>query len=146
MIMKNGIELIAEERERQIVKEGWTSVHDDSNYSNYSAGDYPNANESPLYKAACCYQLLSRRDENNKPVGWPWDLKWWKPTPDNRIRELVKAGALFKAEYDRIQRYLDKHNLNSHVLLIKYQKDILVKIDECAAEIDRLNAENQTTI
>jgi hypothetical protein len=37
-------------------------------------------------------------------VAWPWDKGWWKPTPDNRIRELEKAGALIAAEIDRLQR------------------------------------------
>lgn len=35
---------------------------------------------------------------------WPWDKSWWKPTPDDRIRELIKAGALIAAEIDRLQR------------------------------------------
>jgi len=26
----------------------------------------------------------------------------WKPTPDDRVRELVKAGALIAAEIDRL--------------------------------------------
>ena len=30
--------------------------------------------------------------------------EWWKPTPKNRVRELVKAGALIAAEIDRLQR------------------------------------------
>jgi hypothetical protein len=34
---------------------------------------------------------------------WPWLRKWWKPTPDNRIKELTKAGALIAAEIDRLQ-------------------------------------------
>ena len=38
------------------------------------------------------------------PPTWPWDESWFKPTPDDRIRELVKAGALILAEIDRLQR------------------------------------------
>ena len=34
---------------------------------------------------------------------WPWDLEWFKPSPYDRIRELVKAGALIAAEIDRLQ-------------------------------------------
>ena len=33
---------------------------------------------------------------------WPWNVVWWKPTPDDRIRELAKAGALIAAEIDRL--------------------------------------------
>lgn len=35
---------------------------------------------------------------------WPFSQEWWKPTPDDRIRELAKAGALIAAEIDRLQR------------------------------------------
>ena len=31
-----------------------------------------------------------------------WDWTWWKPSPNDRIRELSKAGALIAAEIDRI--------------------------------------------
>lgn len=32
----------------------------------------------------------------------PWDNEWWKPSPDDRKRELVKAGALIAAAIDRL--------------------------------------------
>jgi hypothetical protein len=32
----------------------------------------------------------------------PWGESWWKPTPEDRVRELVKAGALIAAEIDRL--------------------------------------------
>jgi hypothetical protein len=35
---------------------------------------------------------------------WPWDDEWYKPTPKDPIRQLVKAGALIAAEIDRFQR------------------------------------------
>ena len=35
---------------------------------------------------------------------WPWDMKWWKPSDEDPIRNLVKAGALIAAEIDRLQR------------------------------------------
>lgn len=35
---------------------------------------------------------------------WPWEARFWKPCPDDRARELVKAGALIAAEIDRLQR------------------------------------------
>lgn len=100
--MKTGIELIAEERKRQIEVEGWTPEHDAEHTDNSIA------------KAAACYAMPC--DERQKyqsstlseparfyPRWWPksWDVKWWKPTPENRIKELVKAGALIAAEIDR---------------------------------------------
>lgn len=41
------------------------------------------------------------------PRYWPWEPGWWKPGKGNsyadRVRELVKAGALIAAEIDRLQ-------------------------------------------
>ena len=97
--MKTGIELIAEERARQVSKECWTPEHDDKHVDN------------ELARAAACY-ALPLRSFQYPPVGlerlWPWDWKWWKPTPDDRIRELSKAGALIAAEIDRLQRLAAK--------------------------------------
>ena len=93
--MKTGIELIADERQRQISDEGWTPGHDDEH------------EEGSLAQAAACYAmpLWSRRhDQQGLPQIWPWYAEWWKPTPDDRVRELVKAGALIAAEIDRLQR------------------------------------------
>ena len=46
--------------------------------------------------------LRSCRD--GAPYLWPWRPSWWKPTPDDRVRELVKTGALIAAEIDRLRR------------------------------------------
>jgi len=97
-----GVKLIADERQRQIEKEGWTSEHD----KQHENGE--------LALAAACYAIPDNKrswisgaiskvksDVINK--FWPWGLTWWKPTPDNRIRELTKAGALIAAEIDRLR-------------------------------------------
>jgi len=42
------------------------------------------------------------------PFNWPWEDRFWKPTPNDRVRELVKAGALIAAEIDRVQRLENK--------------------------------------
>lgn len=81
----SGAELIAAERRRQMDVEGWTPEHDDA----HDGGELVNA------ALAYCMGLFSC---------WPWDTAWWKPSPDDRVRELVKAGALIAAEIDRIQR------------------------------------------
>lgn len=94
--MKSGIEIIAEERERQIGVEGWTPEHDDK----HLCGE--------LSDAAVCYATKGywRNSQRNPAyyMMWPFGIEWWKPTPDNRIRELAKAGALIAAEIDRLQR------------------------------------------
>jgi hypothetical protein len=101
--MKTGIELIAEERARQISEEGWTAEHDEI----HDRGEIP--------AAAACYALnasgflspLEMRSWHKKFAPgvkvklWPWGLDWWKPTTP--IRDLVKAGALIAAEIDRLQ-------------------------------------------
>lgn len=95
--MKTGIELIAEERKRQIEEEGWTKEHD----AVHTRGE--------LAKAAAAYALppLCRADYAPDiaaaPFMWPWNKSFWKPVPNDRIRELVKAGALIAAEIDRLQ-------------------------------------------
>ena len=96
--MKTGIELIADERKRQIEIEGWTKEH-----------DAEHTNES-LALAAVCYAIPSVQRSYTYdpickariPVFWPWDSRYWKPSPENRVKELVKAGALIAAEIDRI--------------------------------------------
>jgi hypothetical protein len=101
-----GIELITVERKRQIEEEGWTAEHDDK----WGYGQLANA--------AACYAMTNQhRICWAKKVGlwakttfeviWPFSKEWWKPTPEDRIRELVKAGALAAAEIDRLQRLKD---------------------------------------
>lgn len=85
----NGAEMIAAERQRQVEVEGWTPEHDALH------GD------GQLVDAARCY-LIAPRFKNGPPHYWPWHLRYWKPTPEDRVRELVKAGALIAAEIDRL--------------------------------------------
>jgi hypothetical protein len=94
--MKTGIELIAVERQRQIEKEEWTTEHDKQHFSD------------ELATVASLYAMPERQriyDDrlSPTPVNFPWSSMWWKPSPDNRIKELIKAGALIAAEIDRIQ-------------------------------------------
>jgi hypothetical protein len=91
---KTGVGLIADERQRQIQVEGWSAAHDLGHY------------RDDLAIAGALYALpeSERLYPSGKiPKGWPWEEQWWKPCPDNRIRELVKAGALIAAEIDRLQ-------------------------------------------
>lgn len=89
----NGSELIAEERQRQIEVEKWGRGHDDKQ------------DQNELALAAVCYTLPPNRRPQNAfgiPLFWPWADQWWKPK--NRIKDLVRAGALIAAEIDRLQR------------------------------------------
>lgn len=87
----DGVSLIAAECKRQVEVEGWKPEHDDS----HTSGE--------LAIAAACYASVG----NSRLAilaHWPWGLRWWKPTAENRIRELEKAGALIAAEIDRLRR------------------------------------------
>lgn len=112
LIMKTGIQLIEQERERQELEEGWTAEHDDQH------------TDQELARAAACYanpfnRLISRfgvRLRISRDIWWPFADGWWKPETtgqedttteeyrQKRIRELQKAGALIAAELDRLQR------------------------------------------
>lgn len=95
--MKTGLELIKEERQRQIEKEGWTAEHD-SHHTNGELAEaaycYWTPEEKRVYQTVSFYD----GDENDAPVEWPWENKWWKPSPEDRVKELKKAGALYMAD------------------------------------------------
>lgn len=100
-IPKDGIEIIAAERRRQIDEEKWSAENDDKHIN------------GSLATAAACYAIPESIREfkhmgtkSQCPRLWPWDSEWWKPCPNNRIRELAKAGALIAAEIDRKLRHL----------------------------------------
>lgn len=110
-----GVQLIASERRRQIEIEKWTPEQDDAHNLGQMAG------------AAACYALNAcgflnphlieayRPPVTHKVRVWPWADSWWKPTPENRIRDLTKAGALIAAEIDRLQRAASKVNENAEL-------------------------------
>jgi hypothetical protein len=88
--LTEGARRIAEERRRQIEQEGWTPEHDAAHDSH------------EIVKAAVSYVIPHEFRGGNPPVYWPWEPAAWKPSPDDRVRELVKAGALIAAEIDRL--------------------------------------------
>lgn len=94
--------LIREERNRQITSEGWTREHDDLDHDDGS-----------LAWAGTCYLLNAMGrcviGSNGAPLGWPWDIKSWKPK--DPVRDLVRAGALYTAEKERLHRLPGSHEL-----------------------------------
>lgn len=92
-IRSDGVNLIAAERRRQVEDEGRTAEVDDR----YRNGE--------LKDAAIAYAMASD-DRAGEGAGdfWPWDVSSWKPSPEDPIRDLVKAGALIAAEIDRRRR------------------------------------------
>lgn len=96
--MKTGAQLIADERKRQVKQEGWTAEHDDSHdQQELAAAATMYASPYPIKAKS----LITGRYEADV---WPWDEDSYKPSAGDRIRELVKAGALIAAEIDRLQR------------------------------------------
>lgn len=92
------------ERLRQIQIEGWTSENDDQ----YDGGELAKASASYILpeESRSMVQCAWRKIV---PLFFPrWNLAWWKPTPNNRIRELEKGIALGMAEIDRLKRKEEK--------------------------------------
>lgn len=92
----DGVELIAIERKRQVEELKW----------DYTDKDLYDNNE--LSSAGAVYALSQEDREFLQEqiesdiinVLWPWNNKYYKPTPKDRVRELVKAGALIAAQID----------------------------------------------
>lgn len=97
-----GLQLISLERGRQINKKGNTKLHDQKH------------DKEELALAAATYALphreyhvkrhfFARSVKFVKIFFWPFKWVEFKPTPEDRIKELAKAGALCAAEIDRLQ-------------------------------------------
>ena len=99
----NGVERIAAERKRQIETENWTPQH-----------DFDEHGDMVLAIAAASYVLdlagvFGDHHESWKQIYkecgekvWIFDEEGFKPTHDDPIRQLTKAGALIAAEIDRL--------------------------------------------
>lgn len=98
----SGVDLIYLERQRQINEEGWTSEHDDTR------------TQEELASAAAFYALPEKYGELS--VFWPFDQKWNKKRKQDRVRQLVIAGALIAAEIDRLMRKKEKGDNNGRGL------------------------------
>ena len=85
--MSKGIELIAEERQRQIEKEGYDVNHD---------------NQEPLncFNLAAASYLMHQINPDISQSLWCWDFKYYKPK--SVLKNLVRAGALVAAAIDKI--------------------------------------------
>lgn len=92
--MKKGVELIADERQKQIDKHGFTGGHHADHPEWYDANQMVDA-----------AQVLSER--HNEFINWypiNWDHSWFRRLLDKPYKErLVIAGALIAAEIDRLQ-------------------------------------------
>lgn len=91
--MKTGIELIAEERQEQIEKHGWTLEHDRQNHTH-----------DELVRAACAIAFVSEADKpaNFSAPNWAWEIR--ERIQDDREHCYKVAGALIAAALDRLQQ------------------------------------------
>lgn len=111
--MKKGIELIAEERQRQIDVEGYNAQHD----SQHDFRELVQAARTYIDAAILTTKSkeMGNSDEAsiswhkyNEPfewkylkLGWPWKEDSFKPTTP--LRDIIKAGALIAAAIDRLE-------------------------------------------
>lgn len=83
-----GIDLISQERQRQIEQEGLTLEHDQQHEN------------GELAIAAACY--ATKWTEVEDLIEWPWAKEYDKREKHGIVRRLSIAGALIAAELDRI--------------------------------------------
>jgi hypothetical protein len=88
------LDLVGAEYQRVRTVEGYTADSDAA-----YAGPY-------LAQAAAVYVLPEADRQLNKATEafWPFDHEAFKPTPDDRVRELVKGCVLAVCEIERLQR------------------------------------------
>lgn len=109
--MKTGIELITEERQKQIDKHGFTAEHHALNTEKWY-------NKQQLLSAAI--RLVDYEEDGvtsiyKKLVPENWDKGWWERLCEKPVKErLIIAGALIAAELDRLN-YIEENNISGRV-------------------------------
>lgn len=103
--MRTGIQLITEERQKQIDKHGFTAEHhalnSDKWYHNNQLIEASNTLSMPIIKS--CLVPLN------------WDIAWFSELCKKPYKErLIIAGALIAAELDRLN-YIEENNLSGRV-------------------------------
>ena len=93
---KTGVELISDERLRQIEVEGYDAEHDERETWDVFAS------------AAISYIVAGLNPEMAMDF-WPWDEEYYKPK--DTLRNLERAGALIAASIDRYKSELHKEKL-----------------------------------
>ena len=88
-----GVDLIWAERFRQIHEEHYNAYHDHGHADQLAAAGATYALPEKLRPSSWARTGIAT---------WPWTKAAWKPTPDDRVRELVKAGALIAAAIDAL--------------------------------------------
>lgn len=109
---------ILTERERQIEKEGFHELHDDTHENGElaaAAAAYANPCQIVIDGEGVRLEeidLVGDDWEIPLPIGFPkdWNPGWWKPSGGPK-RRLIKAAALIVAEIERLERLETKGDL-----------------------------------
>lgn len=115
---------VIKERQRQVAQEKFSEEHDDKYLTDELARAaivyaLPDSMRNEVLKIKNLFREFTFKD-----YLWPFNEKWWKPSPDNRRRELVKAAALIIAEIERLDR--------KWKLKVEFLKDAGIKESEGA--------------
>lgn len=107
--MKTGIELITEERQKQITKHGFTAEHHALNSDKwYKENQLQEAAFFLLDESASPEELKNRVPKN-------WDYTWFYDLNHRERKErLIIAGALIAAELDRLE-FISNNNTEGRV-------------------------------
>lgn len=97
------------ERARQVGEEEWTPEHDDEHADEelaVVAALYAMPRDARYRRVRVAGVAGTVTEPTLERALWPrsWREAYWKPTPGDRRRELVKAGALILAEIERLDR------------------------------------------
>lgn len=116
----NGITLIANERARQRLEEGFDHTRDAA----YLNAELPRG--AIAYEWSADTRYATGKVPGCVPFGWPWSANWFKSTSVER--DLTKAGALYMAEAERA-------TLNHEISAAKMATTLAIHISK---KIDRL--------
>ena len=104
--MKTGIDLIADERKRQVEVEGYSEQHDSQHktsefiYAAIAYAEAANVEVSCREMGSNASNTVIMLNKNELRQIFPWGDGF---KPSTAIRDMVKAGALIAAAIDRLQ-------------------------------------------
>lgn len=84
--MSSFLNLVRDEREKQINKHGYTPEHDDEHV------------DGEIADAAACYASTELIPY------WPWEPEYFKKEEKTRKEQIITAAAMLMAEYERLER------------------------------------------
>jgi hypothetical protein len=99
ILLMMAMDIIKEERERQVKEEGHLADIDAMIYDGPDLTLAAMSYEKHVEKGLSSYA-------QRPPHIWPWEHSWWKPK--SRRQNLIRAGALYMAERERLERKIQQ--------------------------------------